>query len=55
MKKTFTNKNGWWNNYGISPEVFADYAGKLAVTEAALACQLLDLTDNVAREGGWAP
>jgi tetratricopeptide (TPR) repeat protein len=37
MNKTFTNKNGWWNNYGISPEVFADYAGKLAVTEAALA------------------
>ncbi|CAK8717352.1 hypothetical protein GCAAIG_06780 [Candidatus Electronema halotolerans] len=25
------------NNYGISPEVFAEYAGKLAVTETALA------------------
>ncbi|RWX45898.1 hypothetical protein H206_03776 [Candidatus Electrothrix aarhusensis] len=32
-----TGAIGQQNNYGISPEVFAEYAGKLAVTDAALA------------------
>ncbi len=32
-----TGAVGQQNNYGVSPEVFAEYVGKLAVTESALA------------------